>query len=47
MKEVICGKDNERSEYAEAMMAITVDESLKRLGPLLQVNLYMFLIVLV
>lgn len=32
MKEVICGKDNERPEYAEAMMAITVDESLKRLA---------------
>ncbi|KAK1377487.1 Ubiquitin thioesterase OTU1 [Heracleum sosnowskyi] len=30
VKEVICGKDNERSEYAEALMAITVDESLKR-----------------
>ncbi|XP_074341359.1 OVARIAN TUMOR DOMAIN-containing deubiquitinating enzyme 3 isoform X2 [Apium graveolens] len=30
VKEVICVKDNERTEYAEALMAITVDESLKR-----------------
>ncbi|XP_017220255.1 OVARIAN TUMOR DOMAIN-containing deubiquitinating enzyme 3 isoform X3 [Daucus carota subsp. sativus] len=30
VKEVICGKDNERTEYAEALMAITVEESLKR-----------------
>lgn len=30
VKEIICGKDNERTEYAEALMAITVDESLKR-----------------
>lgn len=30
VKEVICENDNERRQYEEALIAITVDESLKR-----------------
>lgn len=40
MKEVICGKDNDRNDYAEALMAITVDDSLKRLGLYLSQSIY-------
>ncbi|XP_027175311.1 uncharacterized protein LOC113774863 isoform X2 [Coffea eugenioides] len=32
VKEVICDNDKERLHYEEAMIAITVEESLKRLG---------------
>lgn len=30
VKEIICGNNNERFQYEEAVIAITVDESLKR-----------------
>lgn len=30
VKEIICGSDNERPQYEEALISITVDESLKR-----------------
>lgn len=30
VKEVICDNENERFKYEEALIAITVDESLKR-----------------
>ena len=32
VKEVICDNQTERQKYEEALIAITVDESLKRLG---------------
>jgi hypothetical protein len=32
VKEIICDSETERQEYEEAVIAITVEQSLKRLG---------------
>lgn len=33
VKEIICDSETERRKYEEAVIAITVEQSLKRLGP--------------
>lgn len=33
VKEIICDSETERQKYEEAVIAITMEQSLKRLGP--------------